>query len=78
MTGARPMIYLPAIERHVTIGAYVAAVRRAKAEPETEFKTGLNTWWPTTGAEIVRQFRGAVHDRINQAVPYRARGRASA
>ena len=44
-------------------------MKAAKAKPEATFKTGLDTWWPTTGAEIRRQYRRAVHDRINRAIP---------
>jgi hypothetical protein len=68
-------IYLPAIERRVSLAAYVAAIKTAKAQPEQTFKHGLTTWWPTTGREIVAQFRDGMHDRINQAIPYRRRGR---
>ena len=65
----RLSVSLPALNRTVPLNAYVAAVKLAKANPETEFKTGLDTWWPTTGAEIRRQYRRAVHDRINRAIP---------
>ena len=58
----------------VTLAAYVKAIRTAKANPKAEFKHGLTTWWPTTGAEIMRQFMHGVHDRINQAIPYTQRG----
>lgn len=50
-------IHLPAVNRTVPIGAYVRAVRLAKANPDATFKHGLTTWWPTTGADIVNQFR---------------------
>lgn len=67
-------VHLPALERSVSLGSYVAAVRRAKASPDTEFRHGLDCWWPVTGAEIMHQFRRAMHRRINDAVPYLARG----
>ena len=67
-------IYLPAIEKHVTLKAYIAAVKHAKAHPEAEFRTGLTTWWPTTGAEVVGQFRAGIHDRINDGTRYINRG----
>jgi hypothetical protein len=67
-------IYLPALERHVTLGAYLNAVRIAKANPTMEFKTGLTTWWPTSGKEVMVQFREGMHDRINQGVSYAKRG----
>lgn len=67
-------IYLPALERSVTLGAYLKAVRMAKANPEVEFRTGLTCWTPCTGREVMRQFMRGVHDRINQRVPYIERG----
>jgi hypothetical protein len=67
-------ITLPAINKTVPLGAYVAAVKLAKANPTMEFKHGLTCWWPCTGAEIVQQFFRGVQDRINQAVPYSQRG----
>jgi len=60
----------------IPLGAYVAAIKQAKANPTKTFKTGLTTWWPTTGAEIVEQFMAGVNDRITQAVPYNKRGKA--
>ncbi len=68
-------IHLPAIDRTISLAAYVRAVRLAKASPTAMFKTGLTTWWPTTGAEIMTQFRDGMNDRINQAIPYSERGR---
>lgn len=62
-------ISLPATGRVVTLRTYIDAIRTAKENPDYEFRTGLTTWWPTTGREIVRQFVRGVHDRINQAVP---------
>ena len=67
-------IKLTAIDRTVTLADYNQAVRLAKAFPGATFKTGLTTWWPTTGAEIMRQFRAGMMDRINQAIPYTQRG----
>jgi len=67
-------IYLPAIERRVSLKAYIHAIRKAKANPDAEFKHGLSSWWPTTGRDIIRQFMDGVLDRINQAVPYVDRG----
>ncbi len=68
-------IYLPALGRHVTLAAYLQAVRMAKANPDMTFKTGFTTWWPTTGAEVTEQFREGMMDRINQAIPYSQPGR---
>lgn len=67
-------IRLPALDRSVPLGVYIAAVKLAKANPDREFKTGLTTWWPTTGSEIMRQFNRGLVDRINAAVPYTERG----
>ena len=67
-------IRLPALDRSVSLGAYVNAVKLAKAHPDREFKHGLTTWWPTTGAEIVKQFCEGMTDRINAATPYSQRG----
>ncbi len=71
---AKRYITLPAINKAVPIGAYVKAIKAAKANPTMEFKTGLTTWWPTTGAEIMQQFYKGVQDRINEAVPAMQRG----
>jgi hypothetical protein len=68
-------IRLPALGRTVSLADYNQAVRLAKAFPSAVFKTGLTTWWPTTGAEILQQFREGMTDRINQAIPYSQRGR---
>jgi hypothetical protein len=67
-------VSLPAISRRVPLGAYVKAIRQAKANPDVEFKHGLTTWWPTTGREIVEQFRRGMVERINEAKPYSLRG----
>lgn len=67
-------IHLPAIDRTVTLGQYLQAVKMAKSNPDEEFKHGLSSWWPTKGSEIVRQFNDGLRDRINAAVPYYARG----
>lgn len=70
-------VYLPAIEKRVPLGAYVVAVKTAKANPEQVFKTGLTSWWETTGAEIVEQFRRGMHERISEGIPYSERGATS-
>ena len=66
-------VYLAAIERRVSLRAYVAGIRLAKANLDATFKHGLTSWWPTTGREIVRQFVDGMHDRINDRVPYMER-----
>lgn len=68
-------IYLPAVEKRVPLGAYVKGIKTAIANPEAEFKHGLTCWWSCTGAEIRKQFRRGMHDRINQGIPYHKRGR---
>ena len=67
-------IYLPAVEKRVPLGAYVKGIKTAIANPEAEFKHGLTCWRSCTGAEIRKQFRCGMHDRINQAIPYYKRG----
>ncbi len=67
-------IDLPAIDKRVSLAAYLAAVKRAKANPLRTFTHGLTCWWPCTGEEIMRQFREGIHERINQAMPYSKRG----
>ena len=59
-------IALPAVDKVVTVGQYVAAIRVAKAHPDDEFKHGLTCWWPCTGREIMRQFRAGAHERAQQ------------
>jgi hypothetical protein len=67
-------ITMPAISKSVPIGVYVAAVKTAKANPTMEFKHGLTTWWPVTGAEILKQFVEGMQERITAGVPYSQRG----
>ena len=64
------VIHLPAVDRRVSLKAYVTAVKMAKANHDREFSTGLTTWWPTTGAEIMQQFHEGMQDRINASIPY--------
>jgi len=68
-------IYLPALERSVGLRAYIDGIRKAKANPDMEFKHGLTCWWSCTGGDIMRQFYCGVQDRINQAIPYIERGK---
>jgi hypothetical protein len=49
-------IHLSAIDKVVPLGAYVKAIRIARANPEKTFSAGFTTWWPITGAEIMEQF----------------------
>ena len=71
-------IYLPAVNKHVTLSAYVRAVKLAIANPDAEFKHGLTCWWSCRGRDIRKQFVDGVHDRINQAIPYVTRPTRSA
>ena len=66
-------VTLPATQRRVRLGSYVAGIKLAKAHPQMEFRSGLDCWWPVTGAEIVRQYRRAMHRRISDAIPYSER-----
>lgn len=67
-------IYLPALEKSVSLAAYVAAVKLAKANPDAEFGHGLTCWWPCKGRDVIRQFLEGVMERINDGVPYSKRG----
>ena len=71
-------IMLPAVHetKGVRLGAYVRFIKAAKASPDVEFKHGLTCWWPVSGAEIMKQFREGLSERISQAQPYHMRGRA--
>ena len=69
-------IDLPAFGKKIPLGAYVKAIKTAKANPTQTFKTGLTCWWSCTGAEIVGQFTEGMMDRINAGVSYSARGTA--
>jgi len=69
-------IYLPALDRSVSLREYNQAIRLAKANPDAEFKHGLTCWWPCTGREIMEQFWRGANERLNSAVPYIERGEA--
>lgn len=65
--------------RDIPLGIFVAGIKTARANLDTEFSCGLHgdRYFsdPCTGREIMKQFRAGMHDRINQAVPYILRGR---
>lgn len=65
------MIFIPGIGRKVTIAAYCAAIRKAKANPTARFPNTLNNWWGGTGADIMREFREVRNARITAARPLR-------
>lgn len=64
---------VPAIDRYVPLSVFLKAVKTAIAEPDAEFKHGLTSWDGTTGAQIRKQFRSQIRDRINQRIPYHQR-----
>lgn len=68
-------IYIPGIEKWVSLGDYVQAIKTARANPDAEFRHGLSCWWPCSGREIVRQFAAGMNDRINQGIRYMDRGK---
>ena len=37
-------IYIPGVERWVSLGAYMRAVKTAKANPDEQFKQGITCW----------------------------------
>lgn len=49
----------------VPVPDYLAALRIAKSNPSITYARGLRNWWPVTGAEIIREYRADMHDRIN-------------
>ena len=65
---------LSAINKTVTIGQYVKAIKMVKANLDKEFRYGLTCWWPCTGREIMRQFRAGMMQRISEGIPYIRRG----
>lgn len=58
----------------VTLGSYVRVIKLAKAHPTARFDRDLLDRWPASGADIVRQFRRGMVERINEAIPYSQRG----
>jgi hypothetical protein len=70
MKMAQRTVYLSAIERRVTLGDYIKAVKKAKNNLEAEFDHGLDCWCACSGQDIVWQFRRSIHNRINDKIPY--------
>jgi hypothetical protein len=69
------MIYCPGPDRWITIGQYVAIIRKVKSLPlETEYPQTFCSWAGGNGHKILREFWEGIQDRINQAVPYKYRG----
>lgn len=71
-------IHLRATSRRIPVPVYVAGIKAAIANPDQIFKHGLTNWWPTAGADIRREFREALADRINARDPRRPAGRKTA
>ncbi len=69
-------IYLPAIEKTVSLKNYIQAIKTAKKNPTQVFKHGLTCWWSCTGADITQQFLEGVQDRINAGISYSQRGKS--
>ena len=46
---------------------FVESLKYAKAHPAQLFASGLSSWWPTTGAEIMEQFRHRMNQWINHS-----------
>lgn len=63
-------IYIPSLEKYVTMRQYINAVKLAKNNPDKTFQTGLTCWWPCTGQDIVNQFVDGLMERINDCIPY--------
>ena len=62
-------ISLPALQRSVSIPAYIKAVRLAKAHPHHCFATTFEDWSGGDGKTIVAEFLRGVHNRINTKTP---------
>lgn len=64
--------------RRIPLAVYVAAWRRVRAAPpDTRFRGSPCGWSGVeeTAAEILRQFRAGMDDRINRHMPWHGRGR---
>ncbi|MFG1304178.1 DNA polymerase III subunit beta [Xanthobacter autotrophicus] len=64
--------------RRIPLGVYVAAWRLVRAAPPDARFRGSPCGWSgseETAAEILRQFRAGMDDRINRHVPWHGRGR---
>lgn len=57
--------------RRVTIASYFRMVRAARLAPEAQHRLDGRV---VDGADVVRQYRRNMHERISQAVPYCRRG----
>jgi hypothetical protein len=59
-------ITLTATNKRISLPQYVAGWRWAKENPSGTARHGLNGWWSVTGEELLREYRAAMHDRINK------------
>ncbi len=64
-------IRLEAIDKSVSLAAYIAGVQDAIKNPMAQYKHGLTCWWTCSGKDIRRQFVAGVHDRINKHLEVR-------
>jgi hypothetical protein len=55
-----------AYDASLPLSRYVEIVRLAKADFTARFRRTFSGFWPGTSADILRQFREGVHDRINK------------
>lgn len=55
--------------RRVSLASYLSVVRAAKLHPLTQFRTSLRSWAPSSGEQIVREFRDALHEKISRGMP---------
>jgi hypothetical protein len=75
-----PRVYLVTLAdgRRLPLGSYVASWRRIRdADPEDRFRGAPSDWFGLdySAAEILSEFRAAMHARINRHVPGYGRGR---
>jgi hypothetical protein len=65
------LIYCPGPDKWLTIGQYVSIIRRVKEKPlETVYPQTFTRWFSGTGADMMREFRDGIMDRINRGIPY--------
>lgn len=48
------------------LGRYCEVVRMAKTNFDARWRRSFGGFWPATSADILREFREGVHDRINK------------
>jgi len=75
MQNTKRAIYVPGKDAWYSLGAYVRAVKKAKANPDAMFSCTICSWASGRGRDIMREFMDGVMDRINQGIPYTKRGK---